>query len=168
MVYYGLASFQTTHWRPLRNLQIKECLFFVLPYGKEREVTGITAAFENFSYIYIKLVSASTVTIARIRQINEEAVSDNTKKAMKLGLAVFTGKALSETWIYRWHQWRIFVYKYKLSLVLLYWNDMLMKKLKTKSNGVLNTMVSKTEEFTISLEEMSPQKLHKWLQMLNS
>ena len=43
-----------------------------------------------------------------------------------------------------------------------------MKKLKTKSNGVLNTMVSKTEEFTISLEEMSPQKLHKWLQMLNS
>ena len=50
---------------------------------------------------------------------------------------------------------------------LLYWNDMLMKKLKTKSNGVLNTMVSKTEEFTISLEEMSPQKLHKWLQMLN-
>ena len=42
-----------------------------------------------------------------------------------------------------------------------------MKKLKTKSNGVLNTMVSKTEEFTISLEEMSPQKLHKWLQRLN-
>ena len=73
----------------------------MLPYDKEREVTGITAAFENFSYIYIKLVSASTVTIARIRQINEEAVSDNTKKAMKLGLAVFTGKALSETLIYR-------------------------------------------------------------------
>ena len=42
-----------------------------------------------------------------------------------------------------------------------------MNKLKTKSNGVLNKMVSKTEEFTISLEEMSPQKLHKWFQMLN-
>ena len=44
---------------------------------------------------------------------------------------------------------------------------MFMNKLKTQSNGVLNRMVSKTEEFTISLEEMSPQKLHKWLQMLN-
>ena len=35
---------------------------------------------------------------------------------------------------------------------------MFMNKLKTKSNGVLNRMVSKTEEFTISLEEMSPAK----------
>lgn len=42
-----------------------------------------------------------------------------------------------------------------------------MNKLKTKSNGVLNKMVSRTEEFTISLEEMPPQKQHKWLQMLN-
>ena len=53
MVYYGIASFQITHWRTLRNLEIKEYLFFVLPYGKDREVTGITAAFENLSYIYI-------------------------------------------------------------------------------------------------------------------
>ena len=36
------------------------------------------------------------------------------------------------------------------------------KKLKTKSHGVLNKMVTKynTEEFTIILEEMSLQKLN--------
>ena len=71
------------------------------------------------------------------------------------------------TWIYRWNQWRIFSYKYKLSLALLYSNDMFMNKLITKWNGVLNKMVSRTEEFTMYLEEMSPQKQHKWLQILN-
>jgi len=37
----------------------------------------------------------ASVTNEEILQINEEAVPENTKKATKFGLAVFTGKALS-------------------------------------------------------------------------
>ena len=37
----------------------------------------------------------ATVTSHEISKINEEAIPDNTKKATKFGLAVFTGKALS-------------------------------------------------------------------------
>ena len=37
----------------------------------------------------------ATVTSDEISKINEEAIPDNTKKATKFGLAVFTGKALS-------------------------------------------------------------------------
>ena len=37
----------------------------------------------------------ATVTSHKISKINEEAIPDNTKKATKFGLAVFTGKALS-------------------------------------------------------------------------
>ena len=36
----------------------------------------------------------ATVTSDEISKINEEAIPDNTKKATKFGLAVFTGKAL--------------------------------------------------------------------------
>ena len=35
-----------------------------------------------------------TVANQEISQISEEAVPDNTKKAIKFGLAIFTGKAL--------------------------------------------------------------------------
>ena len=55
----------------------------------------------------------------------------------------------------------------KSLIALLYSNDMFMNKLITKWNGVLNKMVSRTEEFTIYLEEMSPQKQDKWFQILN-
>ena len=37
----------------------------------------------------------ATVTSDEISKTNEEAIPDNTKKATKFGLAVFTGKALS-------------------------------------------------------------------------
>ena len=37
----------------------------------------------------------ATVTSHEISKINEEAIPDNTKKATKFSLAVFTGKALS-------------------------------------------------------------------------
>ena len=37
----------------------------------------------------------ATVTSDEISKINEEAIPDNTKKATKFGLAVFTGKVLS-------------------------------------------------------------------------
>ena len=37
----------------------------------------------------------AAVTSNEISKINEEAIPDNTKKATKFGLAVFTGEALS-------------------------------------------------------------------------
>ena len=46
-------------------------------------------------------------------------------------------------------------------VVLGYLDNMFINKLKTKSNGVLNRVVSNTEEFTVSLEE---QELNKCLQ----
>ena len=122
-------------------------LFFVLPYGKDREVTGITEAFENLSYIYIYIASIRIYRNNRKDSTNKRrSCSRQHEEGDEIRFGSFYRESfVCLTWIYRWNQWRIFVYKYKLSLVLLYWNDMLMNKLKTKSNGVLNRMVSKTE-----------------------
>ena len=147
MVYYGIASFQITHWRTLRNLQIKEYTSFscyrTARIGRWRALPKHL----KICHIYIYIASIRIYRNNRKDSTNKRrSCSRQHEEGDEIRFGSFYRESfVCLTWIYRWNQWRIFVYKYKLSLVLLYWNDMLMNKLKTKSNGVLNRMVSKTE-----------------------
>ena len=63
------------------------------------------------------------------QKINEEVVTDNSKKATKFGLAVFTGKPLSvEKNLSMKPVKKFFVYKFKLSPALFYLAGMFIKK----------------------------------------
>ena len=59
---------------------------------------------------------------------------------------------------------KFFVYKYKLSLALLYWADMFTNKLKTRFNSFLQNGFKYKKNSQFTFQEIFPQELNKCLQ----
>ena len=75
----------------------------------------------------------AAVTNKEISQIISNKLFPKYTKVMKVGLEVLTGKTFS-VWLEFVDETgeKVFVYKYKLSLALIYLADMFINKLKTK------------------------------------